>query len=82
MTTGRELSALIGRRVRAYRTRRGLTQFELAQRSGVSLTQIAALEQQVPSNVRADTVCRLAEALGVSHLDLQREGRRRRGRPG
>ncbi len=53
---------LTGSKLRAIRALTGITQAELAERSGVSPTAIAEYER----DKRADTIRKLCEALGVS----------------
>jgi transcriptional regulator with XRE-family HTH domain len=55
----------LGGRLAAVRKRRGLTQRELAEASGVSLTVISKLEQGEREGVRAETARKLAAALQV-----------------
>ncbi len=56
----------IGGRLREARKRRGLTQRELAQESGVSLSLIRKLEQgDYDNGIRLETVRKMAVALGV-----------------
>lgn len=66
-----DMRRLVGRNVRRIRTRKGLTQEQLAERSGFSQQYISGLEkgQRNPTLV---TVYELAQALGVSYLDLLR----------
>jgi transcriptional regulator with XRE-family HTH domain len=58
-------TSAIGTRVRETRKRRGLTQKELAQLSGVSISLVRKLEQGDYGGVRLDTVHKLAVALRV-----------------
>jgi transcriptional regulator with XRE-family HTH domain len=60
-----EISRL-GRRLRQFRLRAGLTQVELAERSGVSRTLIASIETGQRSGITLDNALRLADVLGVS----------------
>jgi transcriptional regulator with XRE-family HTH domain len=60
----------IGQRVQAVRKRRGLTQTELARASGLSLSLVSKLEQDVITDVRLETAHKLAAALGVPTSDL------------
>jgi transcriptional regulator with XRE-family HTH domain len=60
-----EISRL-GRRLRQFRLRAGLTQHELAERSGVSRTVIASIETGQRSGITLDNALRLADVLGVS----------------
>ncbi|MBF6522771.1 helix-turn-helix domain-containing protein [Nocardia farcinica] len=57
--------AELGDRLRNIRKRRGLTQIELADRSGVSVATIRAVEQGAQERVRTETARRLAVALRV-----------------
>jgi DNA-binding Xre family transcriptional regulator len=54
-----------GRRIVAARTLRGWSQQDLVRASGVGQNNLSDLEQGKKPGVRADTVVRLAEALGV-----------------
>jgi transcriptional regulator with XRE-family HTH domain len=60
-----EISRL-GRRLRQFRLRAGLTQHELAELSGVSRTLIASIETGQRSGITLDNALRLANVLGVS----------------
>ena len=60
-----EISRL-GIRMRSLRMRAGLTQHELAERSGVSRTAIASIETGQRSGITLDNALRLADALGIS----------------
>jgi transcriptional regulator with XRE-family HTH domain len=62
----------IGRRVRAERQRRGWTQEDLAQHSGVSRRMLVSVEQGA-SNASIATLLKLAWALGVSLAALVEE---------
>jgi transcriptional regulator with XRE-family HTH domain len=73
---------LLGRRVRERRIGLGITQEELAERSGLSRNQIQNIERNRnnvkdpetglpgPGNARLDTVFLLAEALEVTVIEL------------
>jgi transcriptional regulator with XRE-family HTH domain len=54
-----------GARLEDARRRRLLTQAELATKAGISLIQVARLENQATANPRASTVKALAEALDI-----------------
>ena len=56
----------LGERLQSVRKRRGLTQPELAEASGVSLSLIRKIEQDERDNTRIDTLRRLAVALDCS----------------
>jgi transcriptional regulator with XRE-family HTH domain len=63
------VTAAVGRRVRAERSRRAWTLDELAARSRVSKGMLVQVEQ-VRCNPSIATICRLADALGVSVASL------------
>jgi transcriptional regulator with XRE-family HTH domain len=56
----------LGKRIVATREQLGWSQRELVRVSGVGQNNLSLLEQGKKPSVRADTVVRLAEALGVS----------------
>jgi transcriptional regulator with XRE-family HTH domain len=56
----------LGKRIVAARGQRGWSQRELVRVSHVGQNNLSFLEQGKKPSVRADTVVRLAEALGVS----------------
>jgi transcriptional regulator with XRE-family HTH domain len=61
----------LGERIRRLREEQALTQAELADKSGVSLSSVSRLEQtSLP--VRAGTIRKLAKALGVPPTALTR----------
>jgi transcriptional regulator with XRE-family HTH domain len=66
----------IGSRLRAARRERGLTQERLAERSGVSVELVSALERGKRETARITSLTDLANALGVTVSDLL--GRRER----
>jgi transcriptional regulator with XRE-family HTH domain len=61
--------ALVGARIRALRSRRGLTLKEVAQRTGVSVSMLSMLERGVAS-ASVGTLVSVASALGVHMYDL------------
>lgn len=63
------VTAAVGRHVRAERARKAWTLDELAARSGVSKGMLVQVEQ-ARCNPSIATVCRLADALGVSVASL------------
>lgn len=67
------MSANIGERLRDVRKRRGMSQRELAERSGVSLSLIRKLEQGERNDTRLETARQLARALKVSTTRLVAE---------
>lgn len=56
---------LTGKKLKAIRALRGVTQSELADKAGVSLSSIAEYEIG-KRDLRADTIRKLCEALGVT----------------
>jgi transcriptional regulator with XRE-family HTH domain len=62
---------LVGRNVKRIRQDTGLTQEELAERSGFSQQYISGLEQG-RRNPTIVSIYELATALGVSHMELVR----------
>ncbi|MGH3392934.1 MAG: helix-turn-helix domain-containing protein [Actinomadura sp.] len=60
----------LAERLRSVRKRRGFTQQDLADLSGVSLSLIRKLEQKEREDTRLETLRKLAKALGVSTSDL------------
>jgi transcriptional regulator with XRE-family HTH domain len=64
-----DMRRLVGRNVRRIRLAKGVTQEELAERSGFSQHYISVLEagRRNPTIV---SLFELAQALGVSHVDL------------
>ncbi|WP_280248780.1 helix-turn-helix domain-containing protein [Nocardia abscessus] len=65
------MSVDLGERLQSIRKRQGLTQPELATKSGVSVSLIRKVEQGEVSNVRNETLRKLAIALRVRTSDLQ-----------
>lgn len=64
-----DMRKLVGRNAARIRKERGLTQEQLAERSGLSQQYLSGLEQG-RRNPTIVTIYELAEALEVSHLDL------------
>ncbi|UGQ09793.1 helix-turn-helix domain-containing protein [Yinghuangia sp. ASG 101] len=69
------MGANIGEQLRDVRKRRGLTQRELAELSGVSLSLIRKLEQGEKSDTRLETARKLATALRVPTTRLMTDSR-------
>jgi transcriptional regulator with XRE-family HTH domain len=63
-------SSTIGSWIRAARRERGLTQEQLAERSGVSVELISALEREKRQSARMSSYTDLANALGITVSDL------------
>jgi len=66
-----DMRALIGRNVRRARERAKMTQEQFADKSGFSQQYISGLERG-RRNPTIVTLYELAQALGVSHVDLVR----------
>jgi transcriptional regulator with XRE-family HTH domain len=66
-----DMRKLVGRNVKRIRQDRGLTQEELAERSGFSQQYISGLERG-RRNPTIVSIYELATALGVSHMELVR----------
>lgn len=73
-----DMRQLVGRNLARIRQQKGLTQEQLAERSGFSQQYISGVEQG-QRNPTVVTIYELACALDVSHLDLLRP-RRTHGR--
>jgi DNA-binding XRE family transcriptional regulator len=58
------ITALDGKRLRALRRQRGLSQEKLADRAGISTATVARLERHPHPSCRGRTLARLAAALG------------------
>lgn len=56
----------MGHKIREIRIEKGMTQEELAERSGVSRVSISLIENGKITNVSSNTLRALADALGVS----------------
>ncbi|MFJ6566947.1 helix-turn-helix transcriptional regulator [Streptomyces sp. NPDC091292] len=64
------MSANLGKRLQVVRKRRGMTQRQLADESGVSLSLVRKLEQGERADTRLETARRLAQALRVPTTKL------------
>jgi transcriptional regulator with XRE-family HTH domain len=71
-----DMRALVGGNVRRVRLKKGLSQENLADLSGLSQQYISTLETG-RRNPTVITVYEIAQALGVSHMDLMRPPRRK-----
>jgi len=67
-----DMRKLVGRNAARLRQEAGLTQEQLAERSGLSQQYLSGLEQG-RRNPTVVTLYELASALGVSHVELVRE---------
>jgi transcriptional regulator with XRE-family HTH domain len=65
----------VGKRLRAFRERAGLSQNQLAQLSGVTRTSIIFLENGRRQDITTQTAILLADALGISVDELIRGDR-------
>jgi transcriptional regulator with XRE-family HTH domain len=70
-----DMRRLVGRNVRRFREKRGLTQEQFADLSGFSQQYISSLERG-RRNPTVITLYELSVALGVSHVDLVRPPKR------
>jgi len=63
----------LAQRIRAFRKLKGLTQQELAERTGISLAVLGAVER---GNRKAEEqiLAKIAEALGISLQELKARG--------
>lgn len=66
-----DMRKLVGRNAARIRTEKGLTQEQLAERSGLSQQYLSGLERG-KRNPTIVTLYEIASALGVSHVDLVR----------
>jgi transcriptional regulator with XRE-family HTH domain len=64
-----DMRKLVGRNAARIRKERGLTQEQLAERCGLSQQYLSGLEQG-RRNPTIVTIYEIANALGVSHVDL------------
>jgi len=74
-----DMRKLVGNHVSRLRRKQGLTQEQLSEASGFSQQYISGLEQG-RRNPTIVTIYELAQALGVTHMDLLRPERVRRGK--
>ena len=70
-----DMRKLVGRNLRRIRQLKGLTQEQLAERSGFSQQYLSGLERG-ERNPTVVTLYELAQTLGVSHLDLVKPDRK------
>ena len=65
-----------GNKIALLRERKGWSMSELARRAGLKQPSIWALEHQVTSKPKADTLMRVAAALGVPLREILRPGKK------
>ncbi len=65
-----EIDETIGSRIRRYRAEAGLTPAELAERASISRSYLSELESGADGRPSADTLYKIASALGVAMSDL------------
>lgn len=63
----------IGKRLKYYREQMGISQLELSHRSGISQASIARIETHQQRNLKAETIRKLADSLGISASQLIEE---------
>lgn len=66
-----EPQVVVGRNIRKHRLEAGLTQEDLADRSGLHQVEVGRAERGV-KDIRVSTVARLAKGLEVEALELMR----------
>ena len=69
-----DMRKLVGRNVRYFREKKGLTQEQFAELSGFSQQYLSGLERGA-RNPTIVTIYEIATALGIGHLDLLRPKR-------
>ena len=62
--------SLIGRNIKKYREKIGISQDKLSKLAGITLHTITKIESGVTPDPRIETVKKIADALGVSVDDL------------
>lgn len=63
------MTVSMGFRLKEVREKHGLTQEELARKSGISRVTISMIESGKSSCVKTQTLLKLADALGERHLN-------------
>lgn len=61
---------MVGKRIKEFRKKSGLTQLQLAIKTGLAMTSIANLEQGVVKEPSIQTMAKIADALGLSLDEL------------
>ncbi|GHT54016.1 hypothetical protein FACS1894106_5220 [Spirochaetia bacterium] len=64
-----ELRDVLGKNIKLFRSRKGLSQADLAEKSGISITFLSNIERGNNFPL-AGTLCRLAKVLGVEIFEL------------
>lgn len=69
MSSNIDIKLLLGKRIREYRKKHSLTQFQLAERLGIDDKHLSRIElgKNMP---QANTILRLAEVFGIEVKDL------------
>lgn len=65
-----------GGKITALRKAKGLSMAELARRAGIKPPSLWALEHQVTKNPKAETLLRVASALGVNMREILKSGKK------
>lgn len=65
-----DIKRLLAKRIKALREKKGITQEQLADLSGIDYKHIQKLEGKKPSAAQIDTLEKLAKALGVKLASL------------
>ncbi len=65
-----QLRLEVGKKIRALRTERKLTQDGLAEKAGIDYKYIQKIEGKKPPAIRIDTIGKIAKALKVSPSEL------------
>lgn len=64
------MSSILGNNIKNYRVKSNYTKTQLSKASGVALSTISQIESGARENLNADTVTKIATALGVTANDL------------
>lgn len=79
MARKKPVLGVVGRNMKRLRKKRDLTQFELADKSGVGLTTIKNIERGANTNPGLETLGRIAPALKSSIEELTHDLERKAG---
>lgn len=69
METTKNICKTLGKRLREFRKQKGLSQEKLAEAADLNTTFVGSIERG-QANPTLDTLCKLANALGIEVLDL------------